>query len=228
MSCNTELQGFFKLSKCITCDAIARGWNDGYGSAVMDAGYRLLHWWQCRWGCGNKSDVVMLVVVVVAMSIPDIIGEEFRIDDRDDDGQLAAFEASSGKSYEVVSSTAHEPKSRLALKSAGGANIRHKIKRRVSFVHYMEPSEVPKDDVKKLKQLYERSSGTSLTNSSFATPSKSIRPGQSSGRASTHSSGRKSSLSEEKVRPKPSRSSQNSGQSSGHSEEKKAKKKHMA
>lgn len=101
-----------------------------------------------------------------------------------------------------------------------------KTERRVSFVYYMEPSDVPKDDVKKLKQLYERSSGTSLTNSSFATPSKSTRPGHSSGRASTHSSGRKSSLSEERVRPKPSKSSQNSGHSSGHSEEKKAKKKH--
>lgn len=97
-----------------------------------------------------------------------------------------------------------------------------KITRRVSFVHYLEPSEVPKDDTKRLKQLYEKSSGTSLTNSAYkyATPTRSTRPSPSSGRTS-NSSGRKSSLSEEKVRHKPSKS----GQSSDHSEEKKAKKK---
>ncbi|KAI3818135.1 hypothetical protein L1987_11938 [Smallanthus sonchifolius] len=74
-----------------------------------------------------------------------------------------------------------------------------------------DPGEVPKDDTRTLKQLFERSSATSLSNAmyKFATPAKSTRPGPSSGRASTHSSGRKSSLSEEKVRPKPSRSDQN-------------------
>ncbi|XP_076935903.1 uncharacterized protein LOC143602795 [Bidens hawaiensis] len=156
--------------------------------------------------------------------VPDIDGQEFSMDV---DGNFGAVIDSSGKSYEIVSSIAQEPEGRLILNSAGRSKIRRKTERRVSFVYYMEPSDVPKDDVKRLKQLYERSSGTSLTNSSFATPSKSIRPGHSSGRASTHSSGRRSSLSEEKVRPKPSKSSQNSGHSSGHSGEKKAKKKHM-
>ncbi|XP_076923449.1 uncharacterized protein LOC143585574 [Bidens hawaiensis] len=160
--------------------------------------------------------------------VPDLDGQEFTMDTRDVDGHLCSVNDSSGKSYDIVSSTAQEPKIRVILNSSGHSKIRRKIERRVSFVHYMEPSEVPKDDIKKLKQLYERSSGTSLTNSSFATPSKSIRPGHSSGRASTHSSGRKSSLSEEKVRPEPSRSSPNSGHSSGHSEEKRAKKKHMS
>lgn len=104
-----------------------------------------------------------------------------------------------------------------------------KITRRVSFVNYLDSSEVPKDDTKKLKQFYERSSATSLTNSAynFATPTKSTKPGHLSGRTSTHSSGRKSSLSEEKVRTKdskPSKSTQDSGHGSEHSEEKKAKK----
>ncbi|KAF5812484.1 putative mediator-associated protein 2, plant [Helianthus annuus] len=156
--------------------------------------------------------------------VPDFDGQRISLDLHHDDGQLGTFEAKSGKSYDVVSFAAQEPKATVFLTSSADSKILGKITRRVSFAHYMEPSEVPKDDTKRLKQLYERSSATSLTNSTynnFATPSKCTRPGQSSGRASTHSSGRKSSLSEEKVRHKPSRS----GQSSDHSEEKKAKKK---
>ncbi|KAJ0841261.1 putative mediator-associated protein 2, plant [Helianthus annuus] len=155
--------------------------------------------------------------------VPDFDGQRISLDLHHDDGQLGTFEASSGKSYDVVSFAAQEPKATVFLSSAADSKILGKITRRVSFAHYLEPSEVPKDDTKRLKQLYERSSATSLTNSTynFATPSKSTRPG-SIGRASTHSSGRKSSLSEEKVRHKPS----SSGQSSDQSEEK--KKKHVA
>ncbi|KAI7746403.1 hypothetical protein M8C21_033633, partial [Ambrosia artemisiifolia] len=155
--------------------------------------------------------------------VPDFDGQQLSLDLNQDDGQLGTFEASSGKSYDVVSFASQEPKATVFLSSAADSKILGKITRRVSFVHYLEPGDVPKDDTKRLKQLYERSSATSLTNSTykFATPTKSIRPIPSSGRASTHSSGHKSSLSEEKVRHKPSRS----GQSSDHSEEKKARKK---
>ncbi|KAK9061279.1 hypothetical protein SSX86_018459 [Deinandra increscens subsp. villosa] len=105
------------------------------------------------------------------------------------------------KSFDVVSFAAREPKSTVFLSSAADSKILGKITRRVSFVHYLDPIEVPKEDTKRLKQLYERSSTTSLTKSAynFATPTKSTRPGPSSGRASTHSSDRRSSLSEEKV-----------------------------
>ena len=103
-----------------------------------------------------------------------------------------------------------------------------KISRRVSFVNYLEASEVPKDDTKKLKLFNERSSATTLTNSgyNFAIPTKSTKPG--SGRTSTHTSGHKSSLSEEKTRTKklkPSRSTQDSDHGSEHSGEKKKKRK---
>ncbi|KAI3793843.1 hypothetical protein L1987_36466 [Smallanthus sonchifolius] len=164
--------------------------------------------------------------------VPDFNGQQLSLDLHHDDGQLGSFEASSGKSYDVVSFAAQEPKATVFISSAADSKIIGKITRRVSFVNYLEPGEVPKDDTRKLKQLYERSSGTSLSNSmyKFATPAKSTRPGTSSGRASTHSSGRKSSLSEEKARTKPSRSGHSSGHGSEHSEEKKAKKrqKHVA
>ncbi|KAK1410010.1 hypothetical protein QVD17_36542 [Tagetes erecta] len=158
--------------------------------------------------------------------IPDFNGQQISLDLHRDDGQLGTFETKSGKSYDVVSFAAQEPKATVFLSTAEDSKILGKITRRVSFVHYLEPSEVPKDDTKRLKQLYEKSSGTSLTNSAynFATPTRSTKPGRSSGRVS-NSSGRKSSLSEENVRPKPSGTGQNSGHGSDHSEEKKAKKK---
>ncbi|KAI3722159.1 hypothetical protein L2E82_33187 [Cichorium intybus] len=153
--------------------------------------------------------------------IPDFDGEQISLK-LQNDGQLGTFEASSGKSYDVVSLAAQEPKAMVFLSSATDSKIVGKITRRVSFVRYLEPSEVPKDDTKKLKELYERSSATSLTNSGhqFSTPAKSTRTG--GGRASTHSSGRKSSLSEEKVRSKDSKS--RSSQDSDHSQDKKSKK----
>ncbi|KAK9061618.1 hypothetical protein SSX86_018800 [Deinandra increscens subsp. villosa] len=154
--------------------------------------------------------------------VPDFDGQQLSVDLSRDDGQLGSFEASSGKTYDVVSSGAQEPKATVFLSSAADSKILGKITRRVSFVHYLDPSEVPRDDAKKLKLLYESSFSK---HSSFATPTKSTRPVPSSGRASTHSSGRKSTLSEEKVQPKPSRSGQNSGHGSDHSEEKRSKKK---
>ncbi|KAI3520637.1 hypothetical protein L1887_10087 [Cichorium endivia] len=153
--------------------------------------------------------------------IPDFDGQQISLK-LQNDGQLGTFEASSGKSYDVVSLAAQEPKAMVFLSSATDSKIVGKITRRVSFVRYLEPSEVPKDDTKKLKELYERSSATSLTNSGhqFSTPAKSTRTG--GGRASTHSSGRKSSLSEEKVRSKDSKS--RFSQDSGQSQDKKSKK----
>nr|XP_043634213.1 mediator-associated protein 2 [Erigeron canadensis] len=157
--------------------------------------------------------------------VPNFDGQQIPLDLLRDKGKLGSFEVSSGKSYDVVSHAADEPAT-VFLSSAGDSKIVGKITRRVSFVHYLEPSEVPKDDTKKLKQLHERSAATSLTNSvyTYSTPAKSRRPGPSSGRASTHSSGHKSSISEEKPRSKHSKRRSSQVDSGGHSEEKKEKK----
>ncbi|GJR24783.1 mediator-associated protein 2 [Tanacetum coccineum] len=164
--------------------------------------------------------------------IPDFDGQELSLDLRNDGGQLGTFQVPSGKSYDVVSLASQEPAT-VFLSSATDSKIVGKITRRVSFINYLEASEVPKDDIKKLKLFNERSSVTSLTNSAynFATPAKSTRPGQLSGRTSTHTSGRKSSLSVEKTRTKesnPSRSTQDSDHASHSGEKKKKRKKDVA
>lgn len=64
-----------------------------------------------------------------------------------------------------------------------------KISRRVSLVHYPEPEEFEKQSTSNLRQMYQRSGGSSLTHSShhYATPSRSTK--LKSGRTvSTHSS----------------------------------------
>nr|GFB66141.1 hypothetical protein [Tanacetum cinerariifolium] len=103
--------------------------------------------------------------------IPDFDGQELSLDLRNDGGQLGTFQVPSGKSYDVVSLASQEPAT-VFLSSATDSKIVGKITRRVSFVNYLEASEVPKDDIKKLKLFNERSSATSLTNSAynFATP----------------------------------------------------------
>ncbi|GFZ20997.1 hypothetical protein Acr_29g0001590 [Actinidia rufa] len=123
-----------------------------------------------------------------------------------------------------------------------------KISRRVSLIHYPEPSELEKQNINNQRQMYQRSTGTSLTSSSrHRAPSRSIWP-SSSNAASKHSSKSKSSLSEagEASRPpkrshieEPARSmvqqsTQDSGRghstvtssgSLGHSDDRKSKKK---
>ncbi|CAI9272867.1 unnamed protein product [Lactuca saligna] len=160
--------------------------------------------------------------------VPDFDGQQISLNLNNDDGQLGSFEASSGKSYDVVSLAAQEPKAMVFISSATDSKIVGKITRRVSFVRYLEADEVPKDDTKKLKQMYERSNATSLTNSGhqFSTPAKSTRT------KGTHSSGHRSSLSEEKKHRSNSKdlNSSMSLQDSDHSQEKKSKKrkKHVA
>ncbi|XP_071735555.1 mediator-associated protein 2-like [Rutidosis leptorrhynchoides] len=164
--------------------------------------------------------------------VPDLDGQQMSLNLQDDSGHLGSFETSFGKSYEVVSFGAQEPAT-VFQSSAQGSNIVGNITRRVSFVNYLEPNEVPKDDTKKLKQLYEKSAVTSLNTSAynFVTPTKSSRPAPSSARTIKHSA-RRSSLSEENVRSKDSKvskSSLHSGLDSEHSGEKsKKRKKHVS
>ncbi|XP_028057581.1 mediator-associated protein 2-like isoform X2 [Camellia sinensis] len=147
------------------------------------------------------------------------------------DGLLGSFEGSSGKSYDVVSFNAQVPNATVFLSSASESKIVGKISRRVSLVHYPEPSELQKQNTNHQKQMYQRSSGTSLTNSShhFATQTQSTRPrspkSAGSNAASMHSSKYLSSLSEvgEPSKPsqsrhieEPTRSMDQSTQDSGH------------
>ncbi|KAA8529729.1 hypothetical protein F0562_034171 [Nyssa sinensis] len=159
---------------------------------------------------------------------PDFDGQELTLK-LHRDGKLGTMEGSSGKSYDVVSFSAQDPDATVFQSSASESKIVGKISRRVSLVNYPEPAELQKHDKQKQK-MYQRSSGTSLTNSlhHFATPTQGSRPRnlQSAGgnAASTHSSRRRSSLSEvgEPSKPpkgrhvdEPTRSLDQSAQDSG-------------
>ncbi|XAR48254.1 hypothetical protein NMG60_11031011 [Bertholletia excelsa] len=132
---------------------------------------------------------------------PDFDGQELSLK-LHRDGLLGSFEGSSGKAYDVVSFSSQHPNATVFLSSASESKIVGKISRRVSLVHYPEPSEIQKQNTKNQKQMYLRSYGTSMTNSSqrLATPSqvtrtKSSKSGGSKG-ASMDSNRYRSSLSE--------------------------------
>lgn len=93
------------------------------------------------------------------------------------DGHMGSFEDSSGKSYEVVSCRAQDPDAVVFLPSESEPKIAGKISRRVSLIHYPEPSELKQNSINLKQMMAQRSSGTTLTNSSrrFATPSQSTR-----------------------------------------------------
>ncbi|XP_027769845.1 mediator-associated protein 2-like [Solanum pennellii] len=93
-------------------------------------------------------------------------------------GHIGSFEDSSGKSYEVVSCRAQDPDAVVFLSSQSEPKIDGKISRRVSLIHYPEPSELKQNSINLKQMMAQRSSGTTtLTNSSrrFATPSQSTR-----------------------------------------------------
>ncbi|BBG93801.1 hypothetical protein Prudu_001918 [Prunus dulcis] len=160
---------------------------------------------------------------------PDFNGVELSLK-LHNDGTLGSFEAPSGKEYEVVSSAA-EQKATVFVSSASGTKIAGKISRRVSFVHYPEPSELKERlNSKRLKKMYQELPSGVLTQSSnnFATPTRSsvLRNSQSAGgrSASTHSSRPKSSIHsvgeqsqhrKKRHTPEPSRSMNRSSQNSG-------------
>ncbi|KAL3327540.1 hypothetical protein AABB24_035292 [Solanum stoloniferum] len=93
------------------------------------------------------------------------------------DGNMGSFEDLSGKSYEVVSCRAQDPDAVVFLSSESEPKIAGKISRRVSLIHYPEPSELKQNSINLKQMMAQRSSGTTLTNSSrrFATPSQSTR-----------------------------------------------------
>lgn len=93
------------------------------------------------------------------------------------DGCMGSFEDSSGKSYEVVSCRAQDPDAVVFLSSDSEPKIAGKISRRVSLIHYSEPSELKQNSINLKQMMAQRSSATTLTNSSrrFATPTQSTR-----------------------------------------------------
>lgn len=145
---------------------------------------------------------------------PDFDGKELSLK-LHDDGKLGSFEGSSGKEYDLVSYASQESNATVFVSSASGTEIAGKISRRVSLVHYPEPSELKERQelqMAKSRKKNQISSSMALTNSSqkTATPSRSTRTAttatpthsmvQRNSRnghaASPHSSEHKSSLSE--------------------------------
>ncbi|XWS63471.1 hypothetical protein CRYUN_Cryun06bG0100300 [Craigia yunnanensis] len=118
-----------------------------------------------------------------------------------------------GKEYDLLSSASKEPDATVILSSASDSKIVGKISRRVSLVHYMKPEEYEKLSSDK-KLMYQKSSGTLMTNSSnpFVTPmqSKGRKKSESWGRTvSTHSSRHKNTLSGINELSKPSKRKHN-------------------
>ncbi|XP_015086394.1 mediator-associated protein 2-like [Solanum pennellii] len=152
------------------------------------------------------------------------------------DGHMGSFEDSSGKSYEVVSCRAQDPDAMVFLSSDSEPKIAGKISRRVSLVHYPEPSELKPNSINLKQMMAQRSSGTTLTNSSrrFATPSQStrtrsiMRSGSSSKSTKRkHSDGGPAKSNNQSVQDsgKSGRSALTSSGSFDHSQDQKSKKK---
>ncbi|CAI9754383.1 unnamed protein product [Fraxinus pennsylvanica] len=83
---------------------------------------------------------------------PDFDGQELSLK-LHRDGHLGSFDGSSGKSYEVVSFKSQDPEATVFLSSASESKIAGKISRRVSLVHYPEPSELQKHNSSNLKEM---------------------------------------------------------------------------
>ncbi|WMV07236.1 hypothetical protein MTR67_000621 [Solanum verrucosum] len=155
------------------------------------------------------------------------------------DGHMGSFEDSSGKyskSYEVVSCRAQDPDAVVFLSSESEPKIAGKISRRVSLIHYPEPSELKQNSINLKQMMAQRSSGTTLTNSShrFATPSQStrtrsiMRSGSSSkSTMRKHGDGRPAKSNDQSVQDsgKSGRSALTSSGSFDHSRDQKSKKK---
>ncbi|KAL6527538.1 hypothetical protein OROGR_016628 [Orobanche gracilis] len=106
---------------------------------------------------------------------PDFDGKQVSLN-LNGDGHIGTFEGSSGKSYNVVSHKFQGPEAAVFLTSTSEAKIvmAGKIRRRVSLIHYPEPSEVQSRNSFNLSYS-QRSSGA--TSSMSGRPS--IRPTKS-------------------------------------------------
>ncbi|XP_042482290.1 mediator-associated protein 2-like [Macadamia integrifolia] len=101
---------------------------------------------------------------------PDYDGQELSLK-LHHDGQFGSFESSSGKSYKLVSFAAQEPDATVFLSSPSESKVVGKISRRVSLVHYPEPTELEKPVSNYPSQLSQRSGTSSYSSHPMATPS---------------------------------------------------------
>ncbi|XP_051149715.1 mediator-associated protein 2-like [Andrographis paniculata] len=104
---------------------------------------------------------------------PDFDGQQVSLNHKGD-GHVGTFEGSSGKSYDVVSSKSQGPEVMVFLTSASEAKIAGKISRRVSLVHYPEPSELQRRKSRSHAQLSSIATST-ISGRSLLTPARSIR-----------------------------------------------------
>ncbi|XP_050373543.1 mediator-associated protein 2 [Argentina anserina] len=108
---------------------------------------------------------------------PDYDGKELTLK-LQGDGKLSTFEGASGKEYDLVSSAIQESNATVFVSSSSGTKIAGKISRRVSLVHYPEPSELKERQelqMAKSRKKSQISSSMAFTHSSQKTPSRSTR-----------------------------------------------------
>ncbi|KAK9106283.1 hypothetical protein Syun_022294 [Stephania yunnanensis] len=105
--------------------------------------------------------------------VPDFDGQEVTLNLKEN-GVLGSFESSSGTSFDVVSNASQDVDATVFLSSKSDSRIVGKISRRVSLVHYPEPSELEKQMNTNSRQM--RPSGTLSANfSQYTTPTQGSR-----------------------------------------------------
>ncbi|KAL8058651.1 hypothetical protein ABFX02_03G033700 [Erythranthe guttata] len=109
---------------------------------------------------------------------PDFDGQQLSLN-LNSDGHLGNFEGSSGKLYDVVIDKCQGPETTVFLSSPSEARIAGKISRRVSLIHYPEPSELKKRNIINLSHSARSSVVTSSLSGGrhLPTPTRSIKPG---------------------------------------------------
>ncbi|KAI4351795.1 hypothetical protein L6164_006110 [Bauhinia variegata] len=145
----------------------------------------------------TDSSELWLIQLPSQESIVDIDGQELSLK-LHHNGQLASFEGSSGKVYDVVSLSALESDATVFFSSSRESKMDlltvGKISRQVSIAHYPDPKELEKVNSVSKRQMNQSSSGISMTTSSRYFPMQSSKRHTSA--VSTQSSRQKSSLSE--------------------------------
>ncbi|KAI4351794.1 hypothetical protein L6164_006110 [Bauhinia variegata] len=141
----------------------------------------------------TDSSELWLIQLPSQESIVDIDGQELSLK-LHHNGQLASFEGSSGKVYDVVSLSALESDATVFFSSSRESKMVGKISRQVSIAHYPDPKELEKVNSVSKRQMNQSSSGISMTTSSRYFPMQSSKRHTSA--VSTQSSRQKSSLSE--------------------------------
>ncbi|KAL5710917.1 hypothetical protein ACHQM5_021425 [Ranunculus cassubicifolius] len=111
--------------------------------------------------------------------IPEFDGQEVTLK-LDADGTLGTFTSSSGKAYELVSFASQEPDATVFQSDQSGSKVVGKISRRVSVIHYQEPSELEQLKPEEIYQKSITSSSSRQRRSSMSQYTQSMfQPGSS-------------------------------------------------